>query len=279
MLLEAGFGMNDAQARSRAESAKAQGRRRSNSLPAHAVDYLKAWIMSPEHINHPYPTEKEKSKILSDTGIDLKRLNNWFVNNRIRYWKPRIEALQKQQRLEDRRFNADPSANKTGFMNASSPVNGYLDRPLNTIPKQSEGPVLIQAFADSMPDVSRPLSSISEVSTSTNGSICSAYDGEVSDDTSGGNRDTERKTEIARAVLLLNGPSTPRSAKRKLQMTAPSTPRSKYSRKDVDLWRDVCKDSPRLDHEELPTFDEAALLFGFSINQPNKRIKFDRVCD
>ena len=274
--------MNDIQIRSRAENAKSQSRRRSNSLPAHAVDYLKAWIMSPEHINHPYPTEKEKSKILADTGIDLKRLNNWFVNNRIRYWKPRIEALQKQQRVEDR-SPSDLSSSMSGYGNEcklednDSPVIGFTDRGLFTIPKSSDAPVLIQPFADSMPVAPRSISAVSEVSTSTNGSICSAYDGEVSDDTSGGNRDVERKNEIAKAVLLLNEPSAPKSSrsKRKLQVTSPRTPRSKYSRKDIDLWRDVCKDSPRLDDENLPTFDEAALLFGFSIDHLSKSLKFD----
>eukprot|EP00536_Pseudo-nitzschia_multiseries_P008778 jgi/Psemu1/199061/e_gw1.230.59.1 len=68
---------------------KSQGRGRSNSLATHVVDYLKNWLMSPEHINHPYPSEAEKARMVADTGIDIKRLNNWFVNNRIRFWKPR----------------------------------------------------------------------------------------------------------------------------------------------------------------------------------------------
>jgi hypothetical protein len=71
--------------------------RKSSSLPAETVEYLKAWMMSPEHIAHPYPTEQEKAEIMADTGIELKQLTNWFVNNRKRYWKPRVEAKLKQQ--------------------------------------------------------------------------------------------------------------------------------------------------------------------------------------
>eukprot|EP00548_Thalassiothrix_antarctica_P010425 CAMPEP_0194157504 /NCGR_PEP_ID=MMETSP0152-20130528/72283_1 /TAXON_ID=1049557 /ORGANISM="Thalassiothrix antarctica, Strain L6-D1" /LENGTH=99 /DNA_ID=CAMNT_0038865947 /DNA_START=35 /DNA_END=331 /DNA_ORIENTATION=+ len=56
--------------------------RKSSSLPAETVEYLKAWMMSPEHVAHPYPTEQEKSQIMADTGIELKQLTNWFVNNR-----------------------------------------------------------------------------------------------------------------------------------------------------------------------------------------------------
>lgn len=75
--------------------------RRPCNLPLETVEYLKAWMMSPEHIAHPYPTEKEKQEIMADTGIELKQLTNWFVNNRKRYWKPLVEAkLQKQQSNE-----------------------------------------------------------------------------------------------------------------------------------------------------------------------------------
>ncbi|KAL3941919.1 MAG: hypothetical protein SGBAC_003811 [Bacillariaceae sp.] len=67
-----------------------------SNLKSVTVEYLKAWMMSPEHIAHPYPSEAEKVKIMADTGIELKQLNNWFVNNRKRFWKPRVEARQAQ---------------------------------------------------------------------------------------------------------------------------------------------------------------------------------------
>lgn len=66
--------------------------KKSPSIPQETVEYLKAWMMSPEHIAHPYPTEQEKAEIMAETGIELKQLTNWFVNNRKRFWKPRVEA-------------------------------------------------------------------------------------------------------------------------------------------------------------------------------------------
>lgn len=78
-------------------SKKTCGKRKSASLPSETVEYLKAWMMSAEHIAHPYPTEQEKVEIMKDTGIELKQLTNWFVNNRKRYWKPRVEARLQQQ--------------------------------------------------------------------------------------------------------------------------------------------------------------------------------------
>jgi hypothetical protein len=72
------------------------GKHKSSSLPNETVEYLKAWMMSPEHIAHPYPTEQEKTQIMAVTGVEMKQLTNWFVNNRKRYWKPRVEARLQQ---------------------------------------------------------------------------------------------------------------------------------------------------------------------------------------
>ncbi|CAJ1948489.1 unnamed protein product [Cylindrotheca closterium] len=71
------------------QSAANKDRKDSNGKAA-AFDYLKAWMMSPEHIAHPYPTKSEKAKMMADTGMELKQLDTWFVNNRKRYWKPQV---------------------------------------------------------------------------------------------------------------------------------------------------------------------------------------------
>lgn len=88
---------NDPGATAASTTKKSNGKRKSASLPSETVEYLKAWMMSPEHIAHPYPTEQEKVEIMKDTKIELKQLTNWFVNNRKRYWKPRVEARLQQQ--------------------------------------------------------------------------------------------------------------------------------------------------------------------------------------
>ena len=82
--------------------------KKPTTLPNETVEYLKAWMMSPEHIAHPYPTESEKAKIMDDTGVELKQLTNWFVNNRKRYWKPRVEAhlLKDQEVISESAFTS-----------------------------------------------------------------------------------------------------------------------------------------------------------------------------
>ena len=46
------------------KTSSAAGRKKSTSLPLETVEYLKEWMMSPEHIAHPYPTEAEKAQIM-----------------------------------------------------------------------------------------------------------------------------------------------------------------------------------------------------------------------
>jgi hypothetical protein len=65
---------------------------RRNKLPPETVAYLKAWMMSSEHVANPYPTDEEKAQIMEATGIGLKQLSTWFMNNRKRYWRVRYQT-------------------------------------------------------------------------------------------------------------------------------------------------------------------------------------------
>jgi hypothetical protein len=116
-------GASRPRAASTASSAKTK--RKSTSLPPETVEYLKNWMMSPDHIAHPYPTEVEKVKIMQDTGIELKQLTNWFVNNRKRYWKPRVEA-----RLHEQTKGKDLTPPKKSLPEVSSPARSSPVSPM-----------------------------------------------------------------------------------------------------------------------------------------------------
>lgn len=243
----------------RTETTKSQGRGRSNSLAAYVVDYLKAWLMSPEHINHPYPTEQEKAQMVADTGIELKRLNNWFVNNRIRYWKPRMEALQRQKREEEKALNVAGinaklgPTNKTSNLLDQSSTNSIVDANsrAQTLPKsQSQAPQPSSSSVGIVSDAS---------TVSTEGS----EDGNLNDVLSA------IKTIQVRQIKSppKSKPTLGNNIKRKREEfpVVESSPRSKYRRKNIKLWRNACESSSKLTDDALPSLDEAACLFGFSI--------------
>lgn len=68
-------------------------------LPSGAVSTLKAWLLSPEHFTHPYPTPQDQIMLMQKTGIDKKQLKNWFTNARRRIWKPMLKKQLEQGKL------------------------------------------------------------------------------------------------------------------------------------------------------------------------------------
>ena len=60
-----------------ASSETKQGPKTRKELPEGAVAILKAWLLSPEHFAHPYPTPEEQIRLMQQTGSDKKQLKNW----------------------------------------------------------------------------------------------------------------------------------------------------------------------------------------------------------
>ncbi|CAA7388982.1 unnamed protein product [Spirodela intermedia] len=61
-------------------------KRKKGKLPKDARMELMAWWKT--HYRWPYPTEEEKAMLAEVTGLDQKQINNWFINQRKRHWKP-----------------------------------------------------------------------------------------------------------------------------------------------------------------------------------------------
>ncbi|KAL2482749.1 Homeobox protein knotted-1-like 3 [Forsythia ovata] len=59
-------------------------KRRAGKLPGDTTSVLKTWWQT--HSKWPYPTEEDKAKLVQETGLQLKQINNWFINQRKRNW-------------------------------------------------------------------------------------------------------------------------------------------------------------------------------------------------
>lgn len=81
------------------EGSKKKGSKSRRELPEGAVATLKAWLLSPEHFTHPYPTPQDQIMLMQKTGIDKKQLKNWFTNARRRIWKPMLKKQLEQGKL------------------------------------------------------------------------------------------------------------------------------------------------------------------------------------
>jgi len=81
------------------DDAKGSRTKSRRELPTGAVAALKAWLLSPEHFTHPYPTPQDQVMLMQKTGIDKKQLKNWFTNARRRIWKPMLKKQLEQGKL------------------------------------------------------------------------------------------------------------------------------------------------------------------------------------
>ncbi|XP_073269808.1 homeobox protein knotted-1-like 6 [Primulina huaijiensis] len=61
-------------------------KKKKGKLPKEATQTLLEWWN--DHFRWPYPTEADKIWLAETTGLDQKQINNWFINQRKRHWKP-----------------------------------------------------------------------------------------------------------------------------------------------------------------------------------------------
>ncbi|XP_066325309.1 BEL1-like homeodomain protein 2 isoform X1 [Miscanthus floridulus] len=65
--------------------------RPQRGLPEKSVAVLKAWMF--ENFLHPYPKDHEKDVLAARSGLTRNQVSNWFINARVRLWKPMIEEM------------------------------------------------------------------------------------------------------------------------------------------------------------------------------------------
>ncbi|KAE8733163.1 Homeobox protein SHOOT MERISTEMLESS [Hibiscus syriacus] len=61
-------------------------KKKKGKLPKEAKQQLLDWWS--RHYKWPYPSESQKLALAESTGLDQKQINNWFINQRKRHWKP-----------------------------------------------------------------------------------------------------------------------------------------------------------------------------------------------
>ncbi|KAI3791594.1 hypothetical protein L2E82_05440 [Cichorium intybus] len=84
--------------------------RPQRGLPERSVSVLRAWLF--EHFLHPYPKDSDKHMLAKQTGLTRSQVSNWFINARVRLWKPMVEEMyleeikeQEQNGTEEHKTN------------------------------------------------------------------------------------------------------------------------------------------------------------------------------
>ncbi|KAF8406386.1 hypothetical protein HHK36_008473 [Tetracentron sinense] len=91
--------------------------RPQRGLPERSVNILRAWLF--EHFLYPYPSDADKHLLARQTGLSRSqvrplcsssfslfyhyttKVSNWFINARVRLWKPMVEEMYQQEAKEE----------------------------------------------------------------------------------------------------------------------------------------------------------------------------------
>ncbi|KAK6927291.1 POX domain [Dillenia turbinata] len=68
-----------------------QSWRPQRGLPERSVSVLRAWMF--QNFLHPYPKDAEKHLLAIKSGLTRSQVSNWFINARVRLWKPLIDEM------------------------------------------------------------------------------------------------------------------------------------------------------------------------------------------
>ncbi|KAL2495440.1 Homeobox protein SHOOT MERISTEMLESS [Forsythia ovata] len=93
-------------------------KRKKGKLPKEARQQLLDWWS--RHYKWPYPSESQKLALAESTGLDQKQINNWFINQRKRHWKP----------SEDMQFVVMDAAHPHYYMDNPFPMDMSISRTL-----------------------------------------------------------------------------------------------------------------------------------------------------
>ncbi|MCL7050102.1 hypothetical protein MKW94_009038 [Papaver nudicaule] len=128
--------------------------RPQRGLPERSVAVLRAWLF--EHFLHPYPTDTDKHMLATQTGLTRSQVSNWFINARVRVWKPMVEEMHMLETKASSDVDLCPgkqSSIKSNMMDCSSqrireyqcadelmvnPISGRGQECLNIITSNAE---------------------------------------------------------------------------------------------------------------------------------------------
>ncbi|XP_039052414.1 BEL1-like homeodomain protein 4 [Hibiscus syriacus] len=110
------------------------GWRPQRGLPERSVAILRAWLF--EHFLHPYPTDTDKHILAIQTGLSRNQVSNWFINARVRVWKPMVEEIHMLESKGLAEGNQNLSKSDGKYTSEGCTIRPNEDQSINTSVKQ-----------------------------------------------------------------------------------------------------------------------------------------------
>lgn len=130
--------------------------RPQRGLPESSVTILRAWLF--EHFLHPYPKDSDKIMLARQTGLTRNQVSNWFINARVRLWKPMVEEMYKEETVDtemDSTSSSDVAAKTVAADARESEGRGedILQSTTSTVTERCSAEQLTESKSDYFPDV------------------------------------------------------------------------------------------------------------------------------
>uniref|UniRef100_A0A6N2MCU0 Homeobox domain-containing protein n=1 Tax=Salix viminalis TaxID=40686 RepID=A0A6N2MCU0_SALVM len=130
--------------------------RPQRGLPESSVSVLRAWLF--EHFLHPYPKDSDKIMLARQTGLTRSQVSNWFINARVRLWKPMVEEMYKEE-LGDAEMDSNSSsenaakATKGDMGTSEDRVEEFQQSASSTATERCTTGQLMDPKSDHVPDM------------------------------------------------------------------------------------------------------------------------------
>ncbi|KAM3287801.1 BEL1-like homeodomain protein 9 [Capsicum chacoense] len=95
--------------------------RPQRGLPERAVTVLRAWLF--DHFLHPYPTDSDKVMLAKRTGLSRNQVSNWFINARVRLWKPMVEEIHMLETTQAHKSASQRGQNNNNNVEVNFPTS------------------------------------------------------------------------------------------------------------------------------------------------------------
>ncbi|XP_076961145.1 homeobox protein BEL1 homolog, partial [Bidens hawaiensis] len=98
--------------------------RPQRGLPEQSVNILRVWLF--EHFLHPYPSDVNKRILARQSGLSKSQVSNWFINARVRLWKPMVEEMYMEETKDNNNNNHENNQGASVRFNATVNKNTVL---------------------------------------------------------------------------------------------------------------------------------------------------------
>ncbi|CAL5194325.1 unnamed protein product [Lathyrus oleraceus] len=110
--------------------------RPQRGLPERSVSVLRAWLF--EHFLHPYPKDSDKHMLAKQTGLTRSQVSNWFINARVRLWKPMVEEMYLEE-MKENELNASDDKSSKSNEDSSMKITPSQEKALITSETEPKG--------------------------------------------------------------------------------------------------------------------------------------------